>query len=94
LSTMTDTPVVRLTGDFTKHQMARAVPGAVYDRDEKAWVLPDPTPRGALVALRLFPDLRASYPQLEELRDLLDEARDVLVDEGLRSAYLAHLEEA
>lgn len=32
--------------------------------------------------------------ELEELRDLLDEARDVLVDEGLRSAYLAHLEEA
>jgi hypothetical protein len=33
-------------------------------------------------------------PELEELRDLLDEARDVLVDESLRSAYLAHLEEA
>lgn len=31
--------------------------------------------------------------ELEELRDLLDEARDVLADEGLRSAYLAHLEE-
>jgi hypothetical protein len=32
--------------------------------------------------------------ELEELRDLLDEARDVLSDEGLRSAYLAHLEDA
>lgn len=32
--------------------------------------------------------------ELEELRDLIDEARDVLADEGLRSAYLAHLEEA
>lgn len=31
--------------------------------------------------------------ELEELRDLLDEARDVLADEGLRSAYLAQLEE-
>lgn len=30
---------------------------------------------------------------LEELRDLVDEARDVLIDETLRSAYLAHLEE-
>ncbi|MCA9710740.1 MAG: DUF4388 domain-containing protein, partial [Myxococcales bacterium] len=33
-------------------------------------------------------------PQLRELRDLLDEAREVLMDESLRSAYLAHLEES
>lgn len=31
--------------------------------------------------------------ELDELRELLDEARDVLMDEGLRSAYLAHLED-
>lgn len=31
--------------------------------------------------------------ELEELSDLLDEARDVLADDALRSAYLAHLEE-
>jgi len=31
--------------------------------------------------------------ELTELREALAEARDVLVDDGLRSAYLAHLEE-
>ncbi len=31
---------------------------------------------------------------LVELRDLLDEAREVLHDDGLRSAYLAHLEDS
>lgn len=35
-------------------------------------------------------DMRA---ELEELRDLLDEARDVLSDDGLRSAYLAYQDE-
>jgi DNA-binding response OmpR family regulator len=43
----------------------------------------------------LEPSVRTQLrAELEELRDLLDEARDVLVDEGLRSAYLAHLEDA
>lgn len=43
----------------------------------------------------LEPSVRTQLrAELEELRDLLDEARDVLADEGLRSAYLAHLEEA
>ncbi len=43
----------------------------------------------------LEPSVRTQLrAELEELRDLLDEARDVLVDEGLRVAYLAHLEEA
>lgn len=45
--------------------------------------------------VHLEPQVRTPLrAELEELRDLLDEARDVLVDEGLRSAYLAHLEEA
>lgn len=43
----------------------------------------------------LEPSVRTQLrAELEELRDLLDEARDVLADEGLRNAYLAHLEEA
>jgi hypothetical protein len=46
-------------------------------------------------AAHLEPVVRTQLrAELEELRDLLDEARDVLVDEGLRLAYLAHLEEA
>jgi len=31
--------------------------------------------------------------EIEELRDLIDEAREVLIDESLRQAYLAHLED-
>lgn len=43
----------------------------------------------------LEPEVRASMKaDLAELRDLLDEARDVLSDESLRSAYLAHMENA
>ncbi|MCH9683772.1 MAG: hypothetical protein K0V04_20235 [Deltaproteobacteria bacterium] len=43
----------------------------------------------------LEPAVRESMQgQVQELRDLLDEARDVLDDDGLRSAYLAHLEES
>ena len=43
---------------------------------------------------QLEPTVRDSMgAEIEELRDLVDEARDVLIDEALRSAYLAHLEE-
>ena len=33
-------------------------------------------------------------PQLAELRAALAEARDILVDDAMRSAYLAHLDVA
>lgn len=52
---------------------ARAVPGAVWSRQDKTWVLHDPTSRSAAVALRLFPDVAAKYPELERLRDELIE---------------------
>lgn len=66
---------VVLTKDYTKNAAARAVPGAFYDRDTKAFVLKDPTPRAAAVALRLFPAVGADHPELVELRDTL--AQDV-----------------
>lgn len=36
----------------------------------------------------------AMSAELDELFDLIEEAREVLIDESLRSAYLAHLEES
>jgi SNF2 family DNA or RNA helicase len=59
---------VVLTRDYAKNVVARAVPGAFYDRDTKAFVLKDPTPRAAAVALRLFPDVATAHPELVELR--------------------------
>jgi SNF2 family DNA or RNA helicase len=62
--------VIVLTDDWQKSQLARAVPGAFFDRDgHRAWVLEDPTPRAASVALRLFPQLHNTHPELVKLRD-------------------------
>lgn len=60
-----------LSREYKDHVKARSVPGAIFDRDAKAWVLPEPTPRGAAVALRLFPGLGTAYPSLGALRDEL-----------------------
>ena len=66
---------IELTREWSKQHMGRAVPSAYFDYDRKAWVLDDPTPRSAAVALRLFPELALEYPELELARDLL--AQDV-----------------
>lgn len=55
--------------------MARAVPGAYFHDERKAWVLDEPTPRAAIVALKLFPLLGRQHPELEELRRSM--SRDV-----------------
>lgn len=60
--------LITLTDQYTDAPKARAVPGAYYDREAKAWLLRDPTPRGAAVALKLFPRLATEYPELPELR--------------------------
>lgn len=60
-----------LTSDYAKRHMAQAIPGAYFDRDVKAHVLADPTPRSAAVALRLFPELGLDNPWLLDLRDQL-----------------------
>lgn len=76
--------MIVLTREYVKAGMARAVPGAFYDRDEKAWVLPDPTPRAAIVALKLFPGIEHDYPELYELRaELLRDVSPVDYSAGL-----------
>ncbi len=61
--------MIELTKEWTKSAAARAVPGAQWSSDAGAWVLDDPTPRSAVVALKLFPHLMHSSPELVELRD-------------------------
>lgn len=63
--------MIVLTRDYLQSSTARAVPGAVFDRDEKAWVVVEPTPRAAAVALKLFPTLVLEHPELATLRDEL-----------------------
>jgi SNF2 family DNA or RNA helicase len=64
--------MIPLTSDYSKSFRARAVPGARWDGESCQWVLDEPvTPRGALVALRLFPKLALTAPALVEARDKL-----------------------
>lgn len=63
--------MIVLTTEWTKAAAARAVPGAAWDADSKAWVLHAPTPRSAAVALKLFPGLEHEHPELVELREEL-----------------------
>lgn len=65
--------LIWLTDKWTKAELARAVPGAYWSADEGHWVL-DPatiTPRAALVALKLFPELILDHPWLGDERDKL-----------------------
>lgn len=66
---------IHLTDQYQRRHLAQAVPGSYYEPAVEAWVLPDPTPRSAAVALRMFPELSLSYPELGEIRDQL--AQDV-----------------
>ena len=77
LNTPSSTPTrIKLTDEWTKSPLARAVPGASWSKEDSAWVLDSPTPRTAAVALRLFPQLGQEYPELIELRnELLSDAR-------------------
>lgn len=63
--------MIVLTDEWPKQAMARAVPGAHWCDENRAWVVDDITPRGAAVALKLFPNLRRDHPELEQLRDSL-----------------------
>lgn len=68
---------ITLTDERTKFQVARAVPGAYYDKATRSYALnlADTTPRGAAVACQLFPAASVLHPKLTELRDQL--AQDV-----------------
>src|SRR5215207_10452060 len=70
-STASSTPIL-LTSSIAKRTSAQAIPGAFFDDDPvKGWYLLDPTPRAAAVALRVFPELSITYPELVEQRDKL-----------------------
>jgi SNF2 family DNA or RNA helicase len=62
---------IKLTDDWAKQSMARAVSGATWNRDQKAWIVEDPDARTAAVICRLFPQLQDVYPELQALRDTL-----------------------
>lgn len=51
------------------YDLARKVPGAIYSPEERAVILPSPTPRAATVALALQPSIAINHPELVELRD-------------------------
>lgn len=51
------------------YELAIKVPGAIYSPDDRAVILPEPTPRAAAVALALQPSIAIDHPELVELRD-------------------------
>jgi hypothetical protein len=54
---------IRLTDDYRKNGLARNVPDAYFA--DGAWYLPpDPDPESARIALRFFPGLQATEPEL------------------------------
>lgn len=65
--------IVVLTTEMNQTQMARAVPGAYYDRERRAYVLDASatTPRAAAVALKLFPEVSLTAPELVTEREKL-----------------------
>lgn len=63
--------MIELTNEWNRSAAARAVPGARWNPEAGAWTLDDPTPRAAVVALKLFPHLMHTNPELVELRDSL-----------------------
>jgi SNF2 family DNA or RNA helicase len=70
-ATTPDVLQVKLTDEWAKNAMARAVPGSYWDPEARAHMVIDPSPRAAAVILRLFPELGVKHPELAELRDSL-----------------------
>jgi SNF2 family DNA or RNA helicase len=69
---------ILLTEEWKDRLKARSIPGAVWSGNRRAWVLVDPTPRGAAVALRLFPHIATTNPELLDLRSsLLQDVRPI-----------------
>ena len=59
-----------LTDDYLRRDRAMAIPGAYWDPAEQGYVMPsDPTPRTALIALKLLPELAVTHPELQKIRD-------------------------
>ena len=66
---------ITMTSDYMQSNKARVIPGAYWDRDSRSWLLAAPTPRAALITLKLFPALQFTYPELVQVRDTF--AQDV-----------------
>lgn len=64
-------PTAVLTNEYAKSQAARSIPGSMWDAETKHWVVDDPTPRAASIALRMFPELVIDQPWLADVRDQL-----------------------
>lgn len=63
---------ILLTDNFTKRQLAMAVPGAFYEKGQGYVLdLDSTTPRAAAVACQLFPEATIRCPRLTEIRDQL-----------------------
>ncbi len=62
--------LIPITNLYTQNAMARAIPNAEFSRERKQWELDMDiaTPRDAVVALKLFPELAVEYPQLIDLQ--------------------------
>ena len=59
-----------LTNEYLRRNRAMAIPGAYWDEVERGYVLPsNPTPRTALIALKMLPELAVTHPELEQIRD-------------------------
>lgn len=63
--------MIVLTNEYHKAPMARAVPGAHWDPEQKAYVVDQPDPRAAAIILKLFPMTGVQHPELVELRNEL-----------------------
>jgi len=61
---------VILSEEYVKKGAALAVPGAYWERGE-GWVVDDPTPKAASIAIALFPAVLMDYPELGDMRDQL-----------------------
>lgn len=62
--------LIPITNLYTQAPMARAIPNAEYNRESRQWELDmdEATPRDAVVALKLFPELAVDYPVLIDLQ--------------------------
>jgi SNF2 family DNA or RNA helicase len=59
-----------ITDDYMKRNRAMAIPGAYWDRQTQSYRFDEGvTPRTALVAIKMFPELAVQYPDLVNVRD-------------------------
>jgi SNF2 family DNA or RNA helicase len=60
---------IRLIDDHRYRQRALAVDGAYWNREERSYVVDNPTPRAAAATIALFPEALVAYPELTGVRD-------------------------